>query len=140
MALCTESLLEREPNLSPRTREYLETAQRSIDDVAHTVGRMREFSRQHEPELMLVAVDLNRLVQQVVDLTRARWRDMPLERGFVIQVHTLFEPALPPIGGRFKAMFESAAQQARPIDGEETQESKREWARLVDTCVCMCVR
>ena len=38
MALYTESLLEREPNLSPRTREYLETSQRAIEDVAHTVG------------------------------------------------------------------------------------------------------
>ena len=41
VALYTESLLEREPNLSPRTRAYLETTQRAIDDVAHTVGRMQ---------------------------------------------------------------------------------------------------
>ena len=46
VALYTESLLETEPNLSPRTREYLETTQRAIDDVAHTVARMREFYRQ----------------------------------------------------------------------------------------------
>jgi PAS domain S-box-containing protein len=99
MALYTESLLEREPNLSPRTREYLETAQRSIEDVAHTVGRMREFSRQREPQLMLVAVDLNRLVQQVLDLTRARWSDMPQQRGAVIRVRTELEPDLPAMAG-----------------------------------------
>jgi PAS domain S-box-containing protein len=99
IALYTESLLEREPNLSPRTREYLETAQRSIEDVAHTVGRMREFSRQREPQLMLVAVDLNRLVQQVLDLTRARWSDMPQQRGTVIRVRTELEADLPAMAG-----------------------------------------
>ena len=53
VALYTESLLETEPNLSPRTREYLETIQRAIDDVAQTVARMREFYRQQEPQLEL---------------------------------------------------------------------------------------
>lgn len=95
MALYTESLLEREPNLSPRTREYLETAQRSIDDVTHTVGRMREFSRQREAELMLMPVDLNRLARQVIDLTRARWCDIPQKQGIVIQMQTELAPDLP---------------------------------------------
>src|SRR4029079_418097 len=43
IALYTESLLEREPNLSERTRGYLTTIQRAIEDVASTVSRMREF-------------------------------------------------------------------------------------------------
>ena len=46
VALYTESLLENEPSLSTRTREYLETTQRAIEDVAQTVARMREFYRQ----------------------------------------------------------------------------------------------
>ena len=51
VALYTESLLEREPNLSDRARGYLTTIQRAIDDVAATVARMREFYRQREPQL-----------------------------------------------------------------------------------------
>ncbi len=86
VAVYVDILLENEPDLSARTREYLEIARRAIDDVAHTVGRMREFYRQREPELMLTPVDLNRLTQQVVDLTRARWSDMPQQRGAVIDV------------------------------------------------------
>ncbi len=62
---------------APRTRAYLETTQRAIGDVAHTVGRMREFCRPNAPQLMLMPVDLNALVGQVLDLTRARWSDMP---------------------------------------------------------------
>jgi PAS domain S-box-containing protein len=99
VALYTESLLEREPNLSPRARGYLETIQRAIDDVAQTVARMREFYRQREPQMTLVPVDMNRLVQQVVELTRARWSDMAQRRGIAIEMRTELAPGLPAIMG-----------------------------------------
>ena len=99
VALYTESLLEREKDLSPRTRAYLETTQRAVADVAHTVGRMREFYRQPEPQLILMPVDLNAMVAQVLDLTRARWSDMPQQRGIVIQMRTALDPCLPPVAG-----------------------------------------
>ena len=99
VALYTDWLLETEPNLSARTRGYLETTQRAIEDVAHTVGRMREFYRQQEPELNLVSVDLNRLVNQVLDLTRARWSDMPQQRGAMIQLKTALLSDLPGTAG-----------------------------------------
>jgi PAS domain S-box-containing protein len=86
VALYTDSLLEREPNLSAQGRGQLQTIQRAIHDVAATVARMREFYRQREPQLILAAVHLNPLVGQVVDLTRARWSDMPQQRGIVIQL------------------------------------------------------
>jgi len=99
VALYTESLLEKEPGLSPRTRSYLEMIQRSVDDVGRTVARMREFYRQREPQLMLIPVDLNLLVSQVVDLTRARWSDMAQQRGIAIEVRTELAPDLPAIMG-----------------------------------------
>jgi PAS domain S-box-containing protein len=99
VALYTESLLEKEPGLSPRTRSYLEMIQRSVDDVGRTVARMREFYRQREPQLMLVPVNLNLLVSQVVDLTRARWSDMAQQRGIAIEVRTELVPDLPAIMG-----------------------------------------
>jgi len=99
VSLYTEVLLEMEPNLSVRTREYLETTQRAIGDVAHTVSRMREFYRQQEPQLILVPVDLSRLAQQVIDLTRARWNDMPQKRGVVIELSPELAPDLPAVAG-----------------------------------------
>ncbi len=99
VSLYTESLLENEANLSPRARSQLETIQRAVDDVARTVARMREFYRQREPQLTLVPVDMNALVQQVVDLTRARWSDMMQQRGVVIEMHTELCPELPAIMG-----------------------------------------
>jgi signal transduction histidine kinase/ActR/RegA family two-component response regulator len=99
VALYTEMLLEQESNLNERTREYLETTRRSIEDVAHTVARMREFYRQPESQLTLASVDLNLLIQQVVDLTRARWRDIPLQRGIVIELRTELASNPPLIAG-----------------------------------------
>ena len=86
IALYTEAMLERETTLSERARGYLTTIQRAIDDVAQTVGRMREFYRPRESELQLADVELNPLVQQVIDLTRARWNDLAQQRGVMIEV------------------------------------------------------
>jgi len=99
VTLYTESLLEKEPSLSPRTREYLQTIQRAIDDVAQTVARLREFYRLREPQLTLVAVDLNRLAKQVTDLTRPRWSDMAQQRGVSIEVRSTLQDNLPLIMG-----------------------------------------
>jgi signal transduction histidine kinase/CheY-like chemotaxis protein len=99
VALYTEILLETEPDLSEQTRKYLETTQRSVDDVAHTVGRMREFYRQQEPQLILSPVDLSQIAKQVLDLTQARWSDMALQRGIVIQLHQDLPAGLPAVAG-----------------------------------------
>ncbi|MGA2871864.1 MAG: histidine kinase dimerization/phospho-acceptor domain-containing protein, partial [Verrucomicrobiota bacterium] len=99
VALYTESLLEKEPNLSPRARDYLQTIQHAIEDVTHTVARMREFYRQRETQMTLVPVKLNQLIQQVIDLSRARWSDMPQQRGVFIKMETDFMAELPSIQG-----------------------------------------
>jgi signal transduction histidine kinase/ActR/RegA family two-component response regulator len=99
VALYTESLLEREPRLSERGRGYLVTIARAIDDVGATVARMREFYRPREPQLLLTPVQLNPLVQHVVDLTRARWSDMPQQSGIVIRLEIELASDLPVVLG-----------------------------------------
>ena len=132
VALYTEMLLEREPNLSARTREYLETTRRAIQDVADTVARMREFYRQREPQLLLMSVDLSSLAQQVLDLARARWSDMPQKRGIVIQLQTELAPDLPPIAGIESELREALinlvfnAVDAMPEGGTLTLRTKTE--------------
>jgi DNA-binding response OmpR family regulator/anti-sigma regulatory factor (Ser/Thr protein kinase) len=99
-SLYVGALLEQEPpQISARAREHLQIVQRAIEDVGHTVGRMREFYRRREPELVLAPVDLNQVVQQVVDLTRARWSDMPQQQGAVIDVRVDLARGLELIGG-----------------------------------------
>jgi signal transduction histidine kinase/CheY-like chemotaxis protein len=126
VALYTESLLETEPALSHRGRDYLKTIQRAVDDVAQTVGRMREFYRQRGPQLALAPVDLNALAQQVADLTRARWHDMPQLRGVVIELRTELTTDLPAVMGVESEIREALtnlvfnAVDALPIGGTVT--------------------
>ena len=87
VALYTESLLEREPNLSARG------ARLSGDHPARhrRCGRDRRAHARVLPPARAAArrsrrVDLNAAAcQQVLDLTRARWSDMPQQRGIVIR-------------------------------------------------------
>jgi signal transduction histidine kinase/ActR/RegA family two-component response regulator len=99
VSLYTESLLEREPNLSERTRSYLTTIQRAIEDVARTVARMREFYRERDAQLTLERVQLNQAVQQVVELTKPRWSDLPQARGAMVDLQIYLTDSIPDIMG-----------------------------------------
>src|SRR3569832_281889 len=99
VAIYTQSLLERETNLPADIRRYLETVRRVTNDVAATVGRLREFYRAREANAELEPVDINELVMQTVDLTRARWADVAQQRGVVVSVKADLAPDLPPVPG-----------------------------------------
>ena len=100
VALYTESLLEKEPNLSARAKDYLNTIQHAIEDVSHTVARMREFYRQREQQLTLTPVNLNQMIQQVIDLSpRPLERYAATARYFLSKVETDLDPALPQVSG-----------------------------------------
>jgi signal transduction histidine kinase/ActR/RegA family two-component response regulator len=105
--LYADTMLETEDTLSEESRGYLETIKRSVEDVAHTVARLREFYRQRDKDLKLVAVQMNDVVEQVVDLTRARWSDMPQQRGIVIKVTQDFAENLPRVWGVESEMREA---------------------------------
>ena len=49
---------------------------------------MRAFYLPRGLELTLAPVDVNQHVLEVIDLTRARWSNMPQERGVVVSVET----------------------------------------------------
>jgi signal transduction histidine kinase/CheY-like chemotaxis protein len=98
-AIHAELLLEREKSLSPEGLTRLATLQRAIGDVAHTVSRMQELYRRRAPNQSPFGVKLNLLVEQVLELTRSRWRDMPQQRGIVIEVVTNLAAELPLVSG-----------------------------------------
>ncbi|QGZ93422.1 ATP-binding protein [Terricaulis silvestris] len=99
IALYTESLLNTEPGLSKVGRGKLEVVQRAIDDAARTIARMNEFYRKRDAALELAPVHTNVLVKQVMDLTQARWRDMPQERGDVVEMRTDLTADIPALLG-----------------------------------------
>jgi signal transduction histidine kinase/ActR/RegA family two-component response regulator len=89
--LYAQSLLERDDKLNGEAREDLEVIQRAIEDVTETVARIKEFYRGREAQRGRVAFDVNPILAQVIGLTRARWSDMPQQRGAYIEVRC--EPA-----------------------------------------------
>ena len=90
-----EMVLRKEPGLSAPSRKNLEHIQTAAEDIAHIVERMSEFYRRREENKRLRLVDVNRLVGQVVELTRPRWQDMAQNLGVVIRVETVFNEDLP---------------------------------------------
>jgi signal transduction histidine kinase/ActR/RegA family two-component response regulator/HAMP domain-containing protein len=99
VSVYVQSLLDTEPNLSERARDYLETMHTSVRDIAETVARMRDFYRGRESGAPFGPVQLNRLIRQVIQVTRAKWSDMPQQRGFVIKANSEAAPDLPAIMG-----------------------------------------
>jgi signal transduction histidine kinase/PAS domain-containing protein/ActR/RegA family two-component response regulator len=98
-ALYVQSLRERPSGLDEEARNRLTIIQRAIEDVGDTVARMRMFYRPQDAELRLAPVDLNVLVQQVAELTRARWKDIPQEHGVLIDLKSELADRLPAIMG-----------------------------------------
>jgi signal transduction histidine kinase/CheY-like chemotaxis protein len=143
VAVYTKAMLEKEPNLSPRMREYLELVGRVVKDISATVGRLRDFYRRDQTDVELKPLNLNDLVPQVVDLTRARWSDMPQQHGVVVTVETDLEPDLPPVMGDETELREALtnlvfnAVDAMPQGGVLTlrtrgvaRQSGRHWVQL----------
>ncbi len=99
LAVMTQSLLENAESHAPEVVRYLELAKLVTDDVTATIQRMREFYREREPQVELKRVEVNPLIEQVIDLTRARWSDMAHHSGIAITVERDLAQELPPIMG-----------------------------------------
>ncbi len=91
----SELLLTTVPDLSENVRHYLETINKSGDDVAHIVARMREFYRRRSDNEQLTKVNVNQIIEEVIELTRPRWRDVSQREGISIHIEHEFESGLP---------------------------------------------
>lgn len=95
----TELLLLGQEPFSNATKHRLDTIRTAAQDISQIVARMREFYRPREPDQKLLPVGLNRVADQVVELTRPRWKDMPEKRGLQIEIRKEFQADLPPVLG-----------------------------------------
>jgi signal transduction histidine kinase/ActR/RegA family two-component response regulator len=92
-------ILEREEGLTAVTRRELKTILRATQDVARTVARMRDFSGTHDADQAAESLDLNRIIDEVVELTRPRWGDQTQEGGHAIDLQTELAADAPLIRG-----------------------------------------
>jgi signal transduction histidine kinase/ActR/RegA family two-component response regulator len=94
-----ELLLRAEPGLKAQSRRYLELIRTAGDDVAHIVARLREFYRTRRDDRPFVTVHVNRLLRQVTELTRPRWRDISQQNGLSINLELRLDPRNPEVTG-----------------------------------------
>jgi GAF domain-containing protein/CheY-like chemotaxis protein len=81
----------------PKLRRWCEVIERSALDGAQTVRRLQEFTRIRRDD-PFVAVDLNRIVGEALEITQSRWRDEAMSRGVAVEVRTSFND-VPPVAG-----------------------------------------
>ncbi|HPU56893.1 MAG TPA: ATP-binding protein [Verrucomicrobiota bacterium] len=91
----SELMLGTIPDLPENARHYLQTIHRAGDDIANIVSRMRQFYRQRSDTEQLVRVNINQLIEEVVELTRPRWRDLSQREGISIHIQKELDPGLP---------------------------------------------
>jgi nitrogen-specific signal transduction histidine kinase/ActR/RegA family two-component response regulator len=103
----SELLLRTEAHLTDTSKRYLDHIKTSGEDIAHIVSRMREFYRRREGTEPLFAVNLNDLAQQVIELTRPRWKDIPQERGLVVEMDIHLARDVPPVLGNGSELREA---------------------------------
>jgi GAF domain-containing protein/CheY-like chemotaxis protein len=90
---------------APKLRQWLQVIERSALDGAATVRRLQEFARIRRDQ-PFVAVDLNDVVRDALEITQSRWRQEPRSRGVTVEVRTAFG-APPRIAGDASEMREA---------------------------------
>lgn len=89
----------RETGLNEISRRHLRHIRTAGEDIAHIVSRLRDFYRPRDEEEPLLPVNLNKIVDQVVDMTHPRWRTLPQNHGITIELQKDLEPDLPALTG-----------------------------------------
>jgi signal transduction histidine kinase/ActR/RegA family two-component response regulator len=90
----TDILLDHPDQLqdTQKTLRCLRLIQTGVRDAASVVSRLREFYRRRKDSEKFQPVELNQMVEQVIDLTRPKWRDEALARGCTVEMRTELEP------------------------------------------------
>jgi signal transduction histidine kinase/CheY-like chemotaxis protein len=70
----------------PSQRRQLQIIEQAAMDGASTVRRIQEFTRMRRAR-PFQAVDLNQVVEEVVEVTRSRWRDEAQSLGLAYEIH-----------------------------------------------------
>jgi signal transduction histidine kinase/ActR/RegA family two-component response regulator len=90
----TDILLDHPEQLqdAQKALRYLRLIQTGVRDAASVVSRLREFYRRRKDSEKFQPVELNQMVEQVIDLTRPKWRGEALARGCTIEMRAELEP------------------------------------------------
>jgi signal transduction histidine kinase/CheY-like chemotaxis protein len=83
------------PSMPEPAARALNVIKKSGEDIARIVARMREFYRPRDNSEQLSWIEINPLIEEVIELTRPRWRDLSQRQGISINIEREFAPNLP---------------------------------------------
>ena len=92
-------LLRNEQGLTATGKRHLQHIRTAGEDIAHIVARLREFYRRRDDRESLLELNINHLAEQVVEMTRPRWRDIPQSNGITVEMLSEFAPHVPDLIG-----------------------------------------
>jgi CheY-like chemotaxis protein len=81
----------------PELRRHFDVIEKVAVDAVRTVRRIQEFSRLRRAR-PFQPVDLSQIVNEVVEITRPRWRDEAQARGIAYDIRVDARPVLPVAG------------------------------------------
>ena len=91
------TVAEHAAGFAGESRHHLQSINQAGEDIAQIVARMREFYRRRSGHGAIGKVNINQTIEEVIELTRPRWRDLSQREGISIQVQRELEPDLPPL-------------------------------------------
>jgi len=120
------------------TRGQLRDIVQAAMDISATVKRLREFYRKRTGHENPRPVDVQKLVEDALGVTKPRWWNMPRDLGLVIEVRKDIPPGLPRIWGIENELREALineiinAVDAMPEGGELvlSARAEEEWVTL----------
>jgi PAS domain S-box-containing protein len=79
------------------TKETLQTVAKVVQDSAQTVRRLQDFTRKRVHQDLL-AVDVNSILKDSIEITKPKWKDEAQSRGVPIEIVSNFEE-IPSVSG-----------------------------------------
>jgi PAS domain S-box-containing protein len=89
------SLLKDNNELMERNGKHINMIIKSAKNIARTIGRMKEFYKVKLTDEDLVEININKIINSTIELTKHKWKNMSESSGAVIDIQLELDPDLP---------------------------------------------
>ena len=86
ITLYSDALIRTEKGLSERGRKYVKTILTAVADIESVTQRLRTFYK-HNDDIVFERIIVSELFDEVIDLTRPKWKDIPNKKGVSIKIN-----------------------------------------------------